>query len=206
MNYLVVDTETTGLIPWKHRLLSVGAVVLNERLEMVDFMHVFIRPPLYTPGYKDAQQVHGLTKKFLSDNGISERKAVVQLSILSARYDRPVIVGHNVAFDYYFIKAAYMRQRIENPLSYRMLDVPVLARLVDLPIKGSELAKALGVVNNKEHDALADARATADCFRILMKFIRSRVGSYDAIKEFIKPKDPTYLGHTNQMSGFAPTD
>jgi len=181
MKYLVLDTETTGLIPWKHRLLTIGGVILNDDFEEINHFHIPFRAPLWTPGYKEAEKFHKLPKAAMRKVHHNRRLSLAVLSLVNALYNRPTVVGHNIAFDYYFIEAEYMRHGIENPLSHRMIDLPGLARIFNLPIKLVKLQEALGVVNPKPHDALADARATADCFRILMKELRQMTHLYPRI-------------------------
>ena len=59
--YVFVDTETGGLIPTKHSLLSVGLVVWDKSLGIVDQKEVFIKSKRYVT--EKAKSINKFDKK-----------------------------------------------------------------------------------------------------------------------------------------------
>ena len=65
MREIVLDTETTGLVPTDgHRLIEIGAVELFNHLPTGRVFHSYVNPGRDVPA--EALQVHGLSAAFLA--------------------------------------------------------------------------------------------------------------------------------------------
>lgn len=156
--FAVVDIETSGLSLRRHRILQV-AVVTVERGAIVDEWSslVGLRWPWQRVG---PRRMHGIDRHTL--RGAPSRRAV--LHQLAGRLDGTVFTAHNVAFDWAFIERAARRDHVELPAVQRLCTLQ-LSRRLDPERTAShrlrDLCERYGVSNDRPHDALHDARATA---------------------------------------------
>ena len=156
--FAVVDIETSGLSTRWHRMLQV-AVVTVEGGQIVDEWSSLIR--LRWPlGRVGPRRVHGITRSQL-------RRAPHQRDVLAAlaeRLDGAVFTAHNAAFDWPFIERAARRTRARMTPAPRLCTLR-LSRDLDpdrrLSHRLADVCERYGITNDRPHDALHDARATA---------------------------------------------
>lgn len=156
--FAVVDIETSGLSTRWHRILQV-AVVTVDHGEIVDEWVSLVRKrwPLQRIG---PRRVHGITRTAL--RGAPRQRDV--LTELSQRLDGAVFAAHNVRFDWPFLTKAARRSRVTlSPVS--RLCTLRMSRALDPARERShrlgDLCDRYDIVNDRPHDALHDARATA---------------------------------------------
>jgi len=98
MREIVFDTETTGLSPQSgDRIVEIGCVELYNRVETGRTFHSYFNPGRPMP--TDAEMVHGLTDRFLSDKPAFTDVCEDLLEFIG---ESP-LVAHNAAFDFGFI-------------------------------------------------------------------------------------------------------
>lgn len=104
MRYVVLDTETTGLDPASgHRIVEIGCVELVNRQLTGRNFHTYLNPERdIDPG---AENVHGLSRAFLSDHPLFADKAGEFLEFVEGAH----IIIHNAAFDVRFLDAELTR-------------------------------------------------------------------------------------------------
>lgn len=155
--YAVVDIETSGLSPRRHRIVQV-AVVTMEGGRIVDEWVSLVRLRWWQQ--VGPRRVHGISRRDLRG---APRPAEV-LTELAGRIAGTTFVAHNVKFDWTFLTRAARRASVALPEVPR-LDTMWLSRDLDPDrqlLHGlASVAERYGVVNNKPHDALEDARTTA---------------------------------------------
>lgn len=156
--FAVVDIETSGLSTRRHRILQV-AVVTVEGGEIVDEWSSLVRLgwPLQRVG---PRRVHGIDRRMLRH---APRRRHV-LTELATRLDGAVITAHNVRFDWPFITRAARRSRVMLGSSPRLCTLRLSRRLDPdrrLSHRLGDVCERYGVTNDRPHDALHDARATA---------------------------------------------
>lgn len=156
--FAVVDIETSGLSTRRHRILQV-AVVTVENGEIMDEWTslVALRWPFQRVG---PRKVHGISRRRL--RGAPPQSEV--LTELAARLDGAVFTAHNVRFDWPFIERAAHRSRVPMTAPRRLCTLR-LSRSLDperqLSHRLGDLCERYGISNDRPHDALHDARATA---------------------------------------------
>ncbi|MFJ7153044.1 DEDDh family exonuclease [Streptomyces sp. NPDC100445] len=156
--YAVVDVETTGLAR-DDRIISAAVYRLDGRGEVEDHWYTLVNPER-DPG---PVWIHGLTSDVLTGaplfGDIAEEFA--------ARLDGRVLVAHNAVFDWQMIAREYARARREAPVRQRLCTI-ALSKELGLPLpnhKLESLAAHFGVVQQRAHHALDDARVLAEAFR-----------------------------------------
>jgi DNA polymerase III subunit epsilon len=98
MREIVFDTETTGLSPQNgDRIVEIGCVELYNRVETGRTFHSYFNPGRPMP--TDAELVHGLTDRFLSDKPLFGDVCEELIDFIG---ESP-LVAHNAAFDFGFI-------------------------------------------------------------------------------------------------------
>ncbi|MFD6270730.1 DEDDh family exonuclease [Nocardia asteroides] len=160
--FTVVDVETSGLQPQRHRVLSVAALTLDSTGQVSREFHTLVDPGC-DPG---PVHIHGLTAEILRG---APRFAQVREQ-LSAMLTGRVLVAHNAVFDFGFLAGEFRRAGAELPVRTRLCTL-ALARRVGLPTPDytlGTLAAYYGVPQQKAHDALDDTRVLAHVLRALV--------------------------------------
>lgn len=183
---IVVDTETTGLDVEAHWVLEVAAINLTTGEELY-----FV--PALPQGALD-----GASGKALKSNGYFERGVYAHRLDADAadKYWRQLwemlkgntLAGSNPTFDAAMLnksalcwppkaKGGYGVDPVEplttSPWHHRLADLSAYAAgalgIEPTALPGLDVVcRTLQVVNEGDHSALGDARATADCFRKLI--------------------------------------
>lgn len=177
---LFIDTETGGLNPYKHDLLSLAAVVWENKL-ILDTFEVFISRDNYSVSPK-AMEVNQISLDELRQKGVPEPDALQKfIEFIKTHFslNEPItIAGHNIAFDIQFLKQIFYRNEVDMYayFSYRTIDTASILRY--LYLKGTiheevfSLDKALNYFQISapvRHEALADAFLTAQLFSKLLE-------------------------------------
>lgn len=156
--FAVVDIETSGLSTRRHRILQV-AVVTIEQGAVVDEWSTLVR--LRWPWQRvGPRRVHGIGRRQL--RAAPPLHEVVDE--LSQRLNGAVFTAHNARFDWAFIERAARKAGVALP-PVELLCTLQLSRRLDptraLSHRLSDLCIRYAVSNERPHDALHDARATA---------------------------------------------
>lgn len=156
--YAVVDVETTGLA--RHdRIISAAVYRLDARGEVEDHWYTLVNPER-DPG---PVWIHGLTSEVLEGAPLFADIA----EEFAARLDGRVLVAHNAVFDWQMIAREYARAERQAPVRQRLCTI-ALSKELGLPLpnhKLESLAAHFGVVQQRAHHALDDARVLAEAFR-----------------------------------------
>jgi DNA polymerase-3 subunit epsilon len=159
--WAVLDVETSGLKANRHRILQIALVTVVPNADgiatITDEWSSYARPFLRHVGPK---HVHGLTARQLRDapNFADIVPAIVE------RLNGATLVAHNIEFDWPFLRRALRRSGYQAPDTERLCTLR-LSRSLDpdrtLRHRLPDLAARHGITLVDAHDALADARATA---------------------------------------------
>ena len=157
------DTETTGLSPIDgHRLVEIGCVELINKVETGRHFHAYFNPGRSMPS--EAEAVHGLSARFLSDKPVFSD---IVGDILAFIGESP-LVAHNAAFDFGFLNwelSACGRSAIDMA---RMVDTLAIARSRHPGAKHSldALCTRYGIDRSHrvKHGALLDAQLLAQLY------------------------------------------
>jgi DNA polymerase-3 subunit epsilon len=163
MREIVFDTETTGLSPLAgDRMVEIGCIELVNRVETGRTFHAYFNPQRPMPS--GAEEVHGLSDRFLADKPLFADRAEDLLEFLG---DCP-LVAHNASFDFGFLN--HELGQCGRPLVCltRMVDTLAIARTRHPGAKHSldALCTRFGVDRSVrvKHGALIDAQLLALCY------------------------------------------
>lgn len=158
---VVFDLETTGCDPQQNFIIEIGAIkIIND--EIVDRRSQLINPCIDIPEY--------ITSLTGINNSMVENKLTIDVVIpkfIEFCKDSD-IMGHNILFDYSFIKANSLKYGYE--FEKNAIDTLKLSRqlLPNIPSKKlGELCKYYNIDLKKAHRAVHDAAATYELYKCL---------------------------------------
>jgi DNA polymerase-3 subunit epsilon len=163
MREIVFDTETTGLSPaGGDRVVEIGCVELFNRVETGRSFHSYFNPGRPMPS--EAEAVHGLSDRFLSDKPNFHERCEDLLEFIG---DSP-LVAHNAAFDFGFINHELGSCGRPAVCTSRMVCTLTIARQKFPGAKHSldALCTRFGVDRSQrtKHGALLDAQLLAQVY------------------------------------------
>ncbi len=159
--FAIIDVETTGLNAASERITEI-AVYLYDGHQITGEFQTLVNPERRIP-----YQITGLTG--ISNSMVSDAPRFCEIAkkIVEITEDR-IIVGHNVGFDYRFLRHEFKRLFYE--FKRKTLCTKQLSRKL-IPKQRSyglgSLCKELGITNESRHRAAGDAMATIKLFEHL---------------------------------------
>lgn len=168
-DYVVFDTETTGLNAREDTLIEIAAVRLRGR-EIVDTYSSLIDPERVVSA--KITELTGISSEMLVD----QPKLADVLTSFRAFANDAVLVAHNAEFDIGFLSQCLARVG-HDPWTSPVIDTLALARVLYPGEKNYRLKTltqkfAVELVNH--HRALADAEATAKVFAVMQQAFTAR--------------------------------
>ena len=155
MNKVIIDIETTGLSPKNATITEIGAILTNEKFEIIDTFETFVRtdyiPPFIT-------KLTGITAS-MTQSGLTLEEAMLELSLFAKDAE---VYAHNAKFDKSFIRH-YLEETNTKYLPSNWVDTIVIfkRRWPDLPnYKLETLIKYFDLADKEDHRALSDAKHT----------------------------------------------
>ncbi|KLI74895.1 MULTISPECIES: exonuclease domain-containing protein [Lacticaseibacillus] len=153
-DYVMIDTETTGLSPDWDRVLEISALkvhkgkILQEYSNLIKYSEEDTVPPFVT-------DLTGITTDQIRLNGVSPKIAISKLRELIGS---DLIVGYNINYDLNFLYDLYQQFDLGN-LNNDYIDILRIARRF---FKGErhnrvqDVLPRLGITHSQQHRALAD--------------------------------------------------
>ncbi|MDA8544854.1 DNA polymerase III subunit epsilon [Alphaproteobacteria bacterium] len=163
MREIVLDTETTGLDPASgDRIVEIGCLELVNRLPTGQTYHVYINPERDMP--REAEAVHGLSAKFLSDKPLFAEIA----DEFAAFVKGAALIIHNASFDMKFLNAELAMLGRDDLRDNQIIDTLAMARkkFPGAPASLDALCRRFGVDNSNRdlHGALIDSELLAGVY------------------------------------------
>ena len=160
-NYVCVDIETTGLSKDKDSIVEIGAIKVVDGKKKEVFEQL-INPERKMPS--GAMMVTGITDDMLEDKPTIEQ---VMPKFVTFCQGYPLL-GHNVSFDYGFLKTNAARLKLNWSAS--CMDTLKIAKkyLPQLPSRKLEyLCDYFDIIDEHHHRAMNDAQITIALYQIL---------------------------------------
>ena len=160
-NYIAFDLETTGLNIETDEIIEIGALKVRDGKVCERFIE-FVKPT--KPISSMITEITGITNEMVS----RARNTEVIIRDFLQFCNEDILVGHNIMFDYKFIKM-YAR-KLGLSFDKKGIDTLKIARKVhkDMSSKSLEaLCTYYQIENKAAHRAYHDALATAKLYHIL---------------------------------------
>lgn len=177
---LVVDTETGGMDPQVHSILSLAGIIWEDGVIKAEHEVLILEEPLVvTPQALEVNRINLVehAKRALAPaEAINRFHTFIEASFTSteaAINGGVVLVGHNVGFDIGFLRrlCTLTKTPFERMFSHRSLDTASVLRFLHLlgkvPVSATSSSGGfahfgIDVPQRQRHTALGDARATAE--------------------------------------------
>ena len=167
-SYISFDVETTGLNPLENEIIEIGALKVRDCKVAERFME-FIKPKVsISPAITS---LTGITNDMVA--GARPRCSVISDFLDFCEED--VLIGHNVSFDYSFMKCSAAADGL--PFEKMGIDTLKIAQKV---LKDPD-SKSLGslcdyyhIENKSAHRAYHDALATAKLYQTLAHYFEEK--------------------------------
>lgn len=179
-SYIAFDLETTGLSPQEHEIIEIGALKVRDG-KVVDRFMEFVHPdkPI-TPMITNITHI-------TNDMVAGARSCPEVIHDFLSFCEDDVLIGHNVMFDYSFVKCSAVREGLT--FEKMGIDTLKIAKKVHPELESkslSALCEHYKIENKAAHRAYFDALATAKLYQTLSHYFEP-----DNPKTF-KPSQLTY--------------
>jgi DNA polymerase III epsilon subunit-like protein len=159
MSLLIVDVETTGLDVSVHSCIELGAILLDDDLNILGEFGTLIRPSEEIFISAEAMKVNKISLEELSLAPTAEAVVTELMDLILNVPNLPTLAGWNVWFDAAFMKALFKTAKIDWPFSHRLIDIQSIAAYFGglKPASQAETVRRI-LHENQKHRALDDAR------------------------------------------------
>lgn len=179
-SFVCFDIETTGLNPVEDKIIEIGAMKVKDG-KVIERFSQLINPMLKLSS--TIVKLTGITDSMLKH---AEQEQVVVKRFLDFVEDN-IIIGHNIQFDYSFIKVA--AGRLHLPFEKKGIDTLYLCKKLHPELKSKSLenmCKHYNIINEHAHRAYDDVKATTMLYvNLVNKF-------YEEQPEVFRPKSMNY--------------
>lgn len=167
--FIILDTETTGLeVQQGHRIIEIGAVLLNDRKKSEEHFHTYLNPSRLID--EEASKVHGIMNEDLLDKPYFEDIAEEFLEFV----DGSTLVIHNAAFDVGFLNNELKLASSKYPILEDICEIEDSLAIAKNKFPGQRnsldaLANRFDIsgYDRTFHGALLDANILADVYMSL---------------------------------------
>ncbi len=180
---LFIDTETGGLDPNKHSLLSL-AMVVWEDMKIIDSQELLINDGKLSVT-EEALSINKIDIEKHKQSAISPSQAIEKIFLFISRHfpqqRKITIAGHNVHFDIGFLKLLFSQNKkdFSEFFSHRIIDTSSILHYLYLAghikhraISSDEAFELFEIKVEGRHTALGDAMATAKLFTKLLNLTK----------------------------------
>ena len=168
--YVVLDVETTGLNTHADEIIEIGAVRIENGVEVAEFSE------LIDPGREVPAKVVELTG--ITTAMLRGKRTIMQAMPDFAKFcEGAVLVAHNASFDMSFFRRAF--RQASYPFDFTIVDTLALVRNQFPHNKTHKLGnrcKQLGISLLNAHRAVHDARATSLLLIKVLDMVRAEKG------------------------------
>jgi len=198
--YIVLDTETSGLIP-KHIALNIGSVHYFPYILQITWLKYSVKDDklLETNNHyieidkkidlTESSKIHGLNHKFLQKHGVNIKDILLKYKKDVEDDNCKLVICHNIVFDLTMVKIECIRNQISSikyitifDTMYASQDIakithPCLLNNFKLP-KLHEIYHILFSDSFIAHDSLEDCKATARVYQELQSLYKKNPKRY----------------------------
>lgn len=173
-----IDFETSGIDVFKDYPIEIGAILVDDELNIIKQFHSYINTERKRKISSSASKIHGLKKEDLIN--MPNSKKVITSFFNEMGHDFK-LAGWNISFDVVFLrKMAHQNSMMRefNKINYRHLDIQSISFLYNKIEKNSikdnsldNMCKLFNLNRNEKHNALDDAKLTFEIYKKIISII-----------------------------------
>jgi len=180
---LFIDTETGGLDPGRHSLLSL-AMVIWEDMEIVDSLEILINDGILSVT-QEALSINRIDLEKHKQSAVSSSQAMDKILLFIGKHfprqTKITLAGHNVHFDAGFLRSFFSanNKNFSEFFSHRIIDTSSIlyylylaGRIKQRAISSDEAFNLFDIKVEGRHTAIGDAIATAKLFTKLLDLLK----------------------------------
>lgn len=187
--FVVFDTETTGLNPEKDKILSIGAIsVQNGEINFSDSIEIFVKSE--KTGTPNSIVIHEILH-----NELSEAYSDIEgLKYFLEFVGNDILVAHHSNFDVAMVSKTLQKHfgipllnvHLDTASMYKRLEIKSLTyqEIVGKNLSLDTLCQRYQIQNKKRHNAAGDALATAEIFQRL--FFKAKRNGVKTVKNLLQ--------------------
>lgn len=199
-NYgLCIDWETSGArfgddSSKYYQGIQFGAIVFNAKtFEPIEKLRLCVKFNDKKYEWTDtAEKIHGISREFLEENGVTQEEAAMALAELILKYWGPdtkvLFLGHNPEFDRRFTNQLLNQIGIEFSVEpsgkfdsrievfHVVLDTSALGFITLGLYKSDLLFQRIGFEDRGSHDAMQDAEQTLETCKVIRQLVALGLG------------------------------
>lgn len=176
---IAIDWETSGYsVPdyaSKHQGISVGAAVFDiKTFEPIETFYQVIRFNKKYEWSDQAEKIHGLSREFLYENGVTQEEAAMLLGSLILKYfgdTKVVLCGHRCYFDRAFTNQLFDTVDMEIPWDPIQIDSAAIALSFLNVTSSDDLFSICDLPPRTQHNALEDVLLTLESIKTIKSLI-----------------------------------
>ena len=128
MKFIAADTETGGLDPLKHSLLTLCFRVLDENLDTIDQLSVAVKHEVYrvTAGAMRVNKIDLVKHDQIAVPVPAAQQMIENFVVAHGSTEKLIWMMHNVPFDKGFLGATFDLERLKAFIDYHSLDTVTL--------------------------------------------------------------------------------
>lgn len=185
---LGIDVETSGfnnsnkLNPAEgYQILSIGLIVADTKVfKPIEELYLEIKWDGESLWDEDAVKIHGFTKQYLDKHGLDTDEAAEIIALFLDKHfgiDTPIsLLGHNVYFDFSFLKMFLDKHDLPFKFSYRHIDSFSLSMPTIETFSSDELFEFFGFAERTTHNSLKDIKMTLKSIQLISKMWKDVYG------------------------------
>lgn len=187
--YLIMDLEMTGLNPFRHGVIEVGMMVMDDKFNIIWEFFMDLCPPPTLVIDPESLKYNGFTLDRIAQGKSYEEFVEFFIGFFNTYFsdeNKPIIVGQYITADLSFLASVFYHARKSSVflrLGNDIIDTKSIANQQnalaryhweELPFKSTSLSKSgglsevLGVSEYEAHTARWDILATRE---VLMRFL-----------------------------------
>ncbi len=177
MDFIALDLETTGTLPYVDRIVEVAAVLFKDQ-KVTDKFQTLVDPKVKIS--LEVSRINGITNEMLKFQPLIQN-VLPDLASFCGNYP---IVAHNASFDFQFLRSSIEKYKTQAP-SGSVLDTYQLAKkiLPGMPnYKLGSLVQYFKIKHGTLHRAEEDATCCGRLFQKLFK--KANFQTVDQIVQF----------------------
>lgn len=172
--FAFIDVETTGLDKDKHEIIELAAVIAKNKdgiFTVIDELDLKIQPKNIEKADPQALRVNGYNEA----DWLFAVELEDAMKSFAEKTEGAIFIAHNATFDYGFIEEAFKKTGVQNRMHRYVLDsLSIAFGILNInddvgKLSLGSLCQKYGVENKKAHSAFADAYATYEVFKAMMK-------------------------------------